>query len=315
MKKITIIVFFSLFLFMSCSDSDPIETYAPRVDGEIQSCTDNIQIAYQVWRYNGNPEATLVFLNGRTEYTDKYHHLIELIEKPWDIIMFDHYGQGRSGGPRAHADNFDDQHVCDMKNIIDELADATIPVAVIAHSMGGFVATRFAQLYPDAVSAFALSSPMYGIPLPGGMDEETAKALSLSLIESGKGEEPTGESEPRPGCDENIVTHDCELYNQFKDDPYTLIGEPTWGWGYAALTGFESLFEDVDNITNPFLIMQAGEELVVLPEKQEEFCDLLGAERCTLSVYENDYHELFNETDREDVMEESILFIDRILTE
>jgi alpha-beta hydrolase superfamily lysophospholipase len=105
------------------------------------------------------------------------------------------------------------------------------------------------------------------------------------------------------------------LYNQFKDDPYTIIGEPTWGWGYAALTGFESLFDDVDNITSPLLILQAGEEFVVLPEKQQEFCDLVGDALCSLSVYENDYHELFNETDREDVLEESILFIDNALAE
>jgi lysophospholipase len=315
MKKNSVVVFFCLIVFLSCSDSDQAPHFESRIDGEIQSCTEDVQIAYQVWRYNGLPEATLVFLNGRTEYTDKYHHLIELIDQPWDVIMFDHYGQGRSGGPRSHADNFDDQHVCDMKLIIDELADNTIPVAVIAHSMGGYVATRFAQLYPETASVFALSSPMYGIPLPGGMDEEAAKALSLNFIESGLGEQPTGEASPRPDCDENIVTHDCELYNQFKDDPYTLIGEPTWGWAYAALTGFESLFEDAENITKPVLIMQAGDELVVLPEKQQEFCELLGSQLCTLSIYENDYHELFNETDRENVMEESISFIQNVLEE
>ncbi|MBN1655897.1 MAG: alpha/beta hydrolase [Deltaproteobacteria bacterium] len=290
-------------------------SFLPMKEGKIQSCTEGIDIAYQVWRYDGTAEATLLYINGRTEYTDKYHHLVTMFNKPYDIIMYDHFGQGRSGGTRAHADDFDAQHVCDLKRIVDELASESLPIAMVAHSMGGFVATRFAELYPDAARVYALSSPMYGIPVPDGMTVEDVKNMASSMVTNGNGEASiAGDTSAEiPTCEENNLTHDCEMYDKFKDDPIMQIGEPTWGWVNAAIQGFESLFADVGKIDKPFLIMQAGQEEIVIPEKHQEFCALLGEELCTIKVFENDYHELFFETDRDSVVQATVEFIEQQL--
>lgn len=291
------------------------ESYLPRVDGKMEACTEGIEIYYQIWRYAGAAEATLVFVNGRAEYTDKYHHLVNLFDRPWDIIMYDHMGQGRSDGTRAHADDFDTQFVCDLKKIVDEQASPSLPLAIAAHSLGGYVTARFAELYPDEAQVLVLSAPMFGIELPEGMTAEDAKALGESMIAAGQAEEPTGlTNTERPACEENVHTHDCEIYNYFKDDPLTQIGEPTWGFGYSMVVGYEKLFADAAKITKPVLIMHGSLEQVVQPERHVEFCDLLGEELCTLVVFENDYHELFVESDRAEVVKTAAEFIDANLT-
>jgi len=81
--------------------------------------------------------------------------------------MYDHFGQGLSDGIRAHVDDVDTQYVADMKSALDQLADPKLPIVVLAHSMGAMIATRFEELYPERVKAYAFSSPMY-VHMPCG---------------------------------------------------------------------------------------------------------------------------------------------------
>ncbi len=263
-------------------------------EGTISACTG--KIAYKRWTWTGAPAtATLVFANGRTDYTARYEHVVDLIDRPWHVVMFDHYGQGKSDGPRAHADDFDTQHVCDMKQVIEQLAEPGLPVVVMAHSMGAFVSTRFAQLHPGVVSAYAFSAPMYG--LPSTMSADTVKAVAQGMIDNGKGQEPyeanTGEKET---CEENKTTHDCDYYDRWLDDPTVWIGNPTWGWVFAAYTGFDRVRADVALFAEPVLVLQAGEEAWVDKTAQSDFC--AAASSCEMVVKEGSYHEIFNELDR-----------------
>ena len=276
-------------------------------DGKIAACSGNI--AYQKWKYSGEAAATLVLVPGRSDYTDKYHHLIEMFDRPWDIVAFDHYGQGRSDGPRAHADDFDTQHVCDMKKVIDELTDSNLPVAVVAHSMGGFISTRLAQSYPDLADVYVFSAPMYGMVMPLPVD--AVKSMAKIAIDNGKSTQPYTEAGDKDTCEENFTTHDCDFYDLWMDDPYVWIGPATYGWLYAAITGFEKLFADVAKLTTPIQIMQAGDDHWVLPEKQSELCDAVSS--CSLITFEDAYHELFNETIRADVVAKTVEFIDGVL--
>ncbi len=293
--------------------------------GETDNTACGYTISYEKWNYNFGAKATIVLVNGRTEYTDKHHHMISLLNRQWNVVMLDHFGQGRSDGVRAHADDFDTQHVCALKHIIETQVSGALPVFVMAHSMGGFVATRFAELYPKMVDGFVLSSPMYGTPLPQGYTPEIVKNASKAQIDAGNGEKPKAVSQPRSACKNeagdyiNGVTHDCDFYNQFKDDPFTTIGEPTWGWVYAAFTGFDDLFLDYADITEPMFILQAGEESVVLPAKHDEFCALvntsdtkLAMSQCTIKKYDGKFHELFNETGRADIVKDAKDWIDSV---
>jgi len=276
--------------------------------GFVDGCTG--KVAYQTWMIDGEADATLLYLNGRTEYTDKYHHLVEAIDQNWNIIMFDFFGQGRTvleneGQVPAHADDFDTQHVCDTKKIVDELVPAGSPLLIAAHSMGAFVATRFIQKYPDVAIAHVFSSPMYGIPV-GDFTIEQAKTIAAAYVEDGKGTELTSEDVPNPPCESNEVTHDCELYDKFKDDEIATIGPATFGWVNAALIGFDKIFEDKAKLTKPLLIFQAGQDTIVLTDKQDELCE--SHVDCTLIKNPDNMHENFNELNRNELFKKMIEF-------
>jgi lysophospholipase len=274
------------------------------------------KLDYHVWEYDGEAEATVVFVNGRTEYTDKYHHIVTPMGKPWNIIMYDHYGHGRSEGVRTWVEEFESYYVCDMKKIVDEVAiPMGGPLLLLAHSMGAGVATRYLQLYPGVFESAALSSPMYLVDT-GGVPVEGILALAADAISKGKSQEPFRPQPPIPPCETNMLTHDCELYDKFKEDPLALIGDPAWGWLKAAFDFHPIVMEDAALITEDIFIMQAGDEVVVVEEEMDKLCDALNEVRpgaCTLKVYDDTWHELLRETIRQTIIDDATEFLSNSL--
>ncbi len=309
----SIAAFFCLCLFTgSCFKQDDYEAGTRSYDGgTILGCSGDI--AYEKWTYHGGARGTIVFASGRTEYSDKYHRLADMLAAwPYNLIIYDHYGQGRSDGIRAHADDFDKQHACDMKAIIHQLASKKLPVAVMAHSMGGLVAVRMAQIYPDAAKVYVLGSPMLGL-LTGDMTDDQVRQLAEAMCGTGKCEDPSGEPAERVSCEENTVTHDCDFYDAFKDDEVTHIGRPTFGWLRAFYEAQDKIAEEMGVLGRPFLVMQAGDEQVVDTDAQTKFCeqlDKVSRGGCELKVWPEAYHELFNEVEREKVVEYAMDFIE-----
>ena len=127
--------------------------------GFIDGC-EGSEISYHRWSDDGEPYATLVYANGRGEYTDKYHHLIPLIDRNIDIVFFDHIGQGRSSGLRGHVNDIDAEHACDLQQVIQQLTDPDLPLFLLAHSMGSMATTRTIQQFPDIAVAVGFSSPL-----------------------------------------------------------------------------------------------------------------------------------------------------------
>jgi alpha-beta hydrolase superfamily lysophospholipase len=322
-KLIPLLIPVIAVLLFACADSGGdmgtsqddigIEHLGQMEQGKITGCSG--QVAYQRWMWVGEAEATLIFLNGRTEYTDKYHRMLEHIDRPWNIIMFDHFGQGRSDGPRAHADDFEAQHVCDLGQVIEQLAPEDVPIVIGSHSMGGLVSARFAELHPGVAKAYVLGSPMFRVPFPYA--DETVKTLADTAITQGNGTLPAQPKTERVSCEDNVVTHDCDFYYEFKDDPITEIGPPTWGWVSAYFSTRDNLLAEASSITDPWLIFQAGQEVVVVPEAQNELCDKVNENQaglCRLEVFPNDFHEIFNELDRKAAVEKMIEFFDEVLS-
>lgn len=291
----------------SCNDPEnwPDHDYA---SGYLTGCTG--QIHYQRWATMDHAVANLVVLNGRTEYVDKYHHVIPMLKRPWDIIMFDNYGQGRSDGIRAHAVDFDTDQVCDFGKVLDNTINPDLPTFVLAHSMGAFIAVRHEQLYPGQLNGMVLTSPMFAIPTDPYTTEQAINMAKLS-VEAGNAEVNYKEDYVRSDWDEWKLTHDVPLYEKYRRDPLTVIGHPTFGWLYAALTGMQALMADPAEIDIPILLFQAELDTVVLPEPQNAFCDRVA--NCERRIRTGDFHDLLSELDREEIVQETLQFLDDVL--
>lgn len=280
-------------------------------EGFIPGCRGH-QIAYQQWLSAEDARGTLILSTGRTEYSDKYHHLLPLLDPDLDVIFFDHLGQGRSDGLRAHVSSVDEEYACDMQQVITTLAAPDRPRYLLSHSMGGLAAIRAIQMDPGLVDAAVFSAPMWGLKLPEGTSAASARAVAEAMVDSGRAEEPmVADDGDISDCDEAKLTHDCDLYDQFKDDPLTHIGAPTWGAGVAFLDGIDRMHAALDAVPVPIHVLTAGDDHYVDVPTQATVCDGInrhGAGPCTQSRYDDDWHELLNEVSRATYLGEALDF-------
>lgn len=126
---------------------------------------------------------------------------------PITFISIDHAGQGvsKEGRIESHIDDFQ-QYVEDVKLLFEndkrlkkvieknqKLAKhkkhkkghrwghEKTPIYIMAHSMGGLIAARFAQTYPELVDGLILASPMFAFnpPMPGVTNEQFMSILGF----------------------------------------------------------------------------------------------------------------------------------------
>src|SRR5262249_5450299 len=133
---------------------------------------DQLQIAYRTFVIEDRQyeKGAIVMSSGRTEGLIKYQELIyDLGRQGYSIYIHDHRGQGFSDRVRGltssqigHVESFG-QYVADLKQVVDAVV---IPGQhkrrfLLAHSMGGAIASLYLEQYANDFAAAVLSSPMH----------------------------------------------------------------------------------------------------------------------------------------------------------
>ncbi|MDB6452105.1 alpha/beta fold hydrolase [Falsirhodobacter sp. 20TX0035] len=200
-------------------------------------------------RWEGGPD-TVLLLQGRTEYIEKYEPVAEaLVTRGWSVATLDWRGQG--GSDRAlpdpmigHVRDFSDYQM-DLRAVLPVL---TGRVFVIAHSMGGLIALRWLMEGAD-VAAIAFSAPMWGLPMEGLM-RPVAHLVAGSSAVLNRADRPVPGLTPAPYVTEapfagNTLTSDPETFARLKADaaamPDRMLGGPSLGWLGAALREMRTL--------------------------------------------------------------------------
>jgi acylglycerol lipase len=117
-----------------------------------------------------HPRYVALVAHGYGEHVGRYAELAAVLVADGAAVFGpDHQGHGTSAGERVLIEDFEDV-VTDL-HAVAELARAThpgVPLVLIGHSMGGLIASRFAQRHGAELTALVLSGPVIGAwKLPG----------------------------------------------------------------------------------------------------------------------------------------------------
>lgn len=252
---------------------------------------------YQSWT-GPKPRATLVLTHGIAEHSEAYHEAaLELVPRGWDIYAHDLRGHGRSEGKRGFIDDFH-RFSRDLDSFIgylraEPLKNSRLPLVVVGHSMGGLITLRYLIDQGTRAPAVAavLSSPALGISMPVPAVKELAAKLLNSFL-------------PQITLPNDIpyheLTHVKERWSRYPSDPlrHDKISAPMY---FGMLDAFAKVHAEAGAIELPTLIVAAGDERIVSRPAIEEFFPLLGAKKKKLIIYENSFHEVMNDVEREKV--------------
>jgi lysophospholipase len=290
------------------------ELYAQSTRGSLIGAK-RVRISYRVFPSAGPEAGAVVISSGRTESTAIYKELIyDLHTQGYSVYIHDHRGQGESGrlaeGTRGHVDAFDD-YIEDLHRFVrDVVKPATHKrTYLLAHSMGGGIATRYVEKYSEGITAMALVTPMHGVPALVKRVVDLGPALctasQLRLTEALLS--PTGFGTTKDGwkpetMTESDVTQSQERYDRKVDaqDDRTHIGGVTHGWFREACRATELARAEAANIKVPVLILQGGLDTAVSNRAQREFCNNVNAAgkvRCEGFALPQAKHAIFIEKD------------------
>jgi alpha-beta hydrolase superfamily lysophospholipase len=257
------------------------ENAFPGTRGQIQ--------AYQ-WAGEQEPRYVAVIAHGYGEHARRYDHVAEALVADGAVVYApDHHGHGRSEGERVLTTDIQD-YVTDLGTVIERTSGKHgLPTVLIGHSMGGLIATRFAQQSPSALAALVLSGPVIG-GNPG-----FAQLLEL---------------DPIP---------------EIPIDPATLSRDPAVGEAYAAdelvyhgpfrRETLQAMFAAVQDVAEgprielPVLWLHGELDQLAPLDVTREAAERIRTESWQEKVYPGAMHEIFNETNRDEVIGDVVTFI------
>ncbi len=234
---------------------------------------------------------------------------LELVPRGWNIYAWDLRGHGRSEGKRGYIDDFH-RYSRDLHHFVKHLKStslksSTLPLIMMGHSMGGLITLRY--LLDQGVAAPAkglvLSSPALGITMPVPKWKELAARALLNYLP-----EVTLPND----IPHNLLTHIEERWRRYSADPLR-HDKVSAAMYFGMLEAFEKVQSGAARIQLPTLILAAGDERVVSRPAIEAYFSKLGSERKKLIVYENSYHEVVNDIEREQVFNDIDLFLGSVV--
>lgn len=283
------------------------------------SGVDNVVIHYAQFIQQQADCPTIIISPGRCESYLKYQELcFDLYQQGYNLFIIDHRGQGLSGRffpsvNRGYVTHFQD-YVDDLQYLVENIVTkhCSAKPYILAHSMGGAIAVRFMQDFPDAIKAAVISSPMLGFNsgvLPYWLAQSLVviKAKLNSLLSKNPWYFLGQKDYSVIDFKDNKLTHSLARYQQFVDlysnNKAIQLGGVTSHWLMQSITAQKEIFAKLFQLKTPVLLLQAGADSVVSPQAQNLFCQQLHhlqPQSCPHgrpSRFDGAYHELFFESD------------------
>ncbi|HEV2061448.1 MAG TPA: alpha/beta hydrolase [Solirubrobacteraceae bacterium] len=245
-----------------------------------------------------NPEARFVVLlsHGYGEHAGRYEHVAQRLVAEGAVVHApDHLGHGRSEGERAHVEDGED-FTADLHQVAERAraAHPGLPVVLLGHSMGGLIATRYAQRHEGELDALVLSGPTIG----GAPELEML--LTLDPI-------------PDVPIDPAVLSRDEAVGRAYAEDPLVYHGPFKSATLQALVAAVTAVAEGPGLKDLPTLWIHGEEDQLVPLAATRAAIEHVRGSDFTERVYPGARHEVFNETNRDEVLDDVVAFLHRVL--
>jgi alpha-beta hydrolase superfamily lysophospholipase len=252
------------------------------------------RIAVREW---SSPEAryVAVLAHGYGEHAGRYDHVAaHLVRHGAAVYAPDHQGHGRSDGTPALVESIEDV-VTDLRALVARVRHERpgLAVALVGHSMGGIIATRYAQRHASDVAALVLSGPAIG----GNPGIEALLAM-----------DPI----PEIPIDPSTLSRDPAVGKAYAEDPLVYHGPFRRETLEALFAAVRAIAAGPKLVTPTLWVHGSADALAPLEETRAAIERIRGPVLESI-VYEGAAHEVFNETNREEVLGAVTAFLDRVL--
>ena len=249
---------------------------------------DGIDLFYQSWYPEGTPKGIIQLIHGFAEHGSRYMNVVNaLVPKGLIVFADDHRAHGRSGGERGHINSFYD-FISDEKEFTKHIRtqEKDLPLFLLGHSMGSLISLIYLSHFPDEFSGLILS----GTGIVAGKGKQAFQILMVNIL---------SRVLPKRKIKNTIsedISRDPQVVEAYKNDPLVLK-EFSFKFGGEMLKAFKQLPKETVKITLPVLI-QVGEKDPIA-KGAENLYSLLNSSDKTLKIYDDLFHEVYNELEED----------------
>lgn len=267
-------------------------------------CHDGLTLYCQAWRPDGDAKAALAILHGFGEHGGRYTNIVNaLVPRGYAVHVFDLRGHGRSPGLRGHVNHWADLRQ-DAGAFIRMVAlrEQRRPLFIFGHSLGGLVALEYALRSPGGLSGVIASSPSLGqigiSPLLFALSKVMSRVWPAFSMDT--------------GLDATLLSRDPAVVNAYRTDPLVhSIGSARLGTEITAAR--EWVQAHAADMRLPLLLIQGSADRLTEPAGGRAFYEKASSADKEHRLYEGAYHELHNDTCREQMLADLAAWLDRHL--
>jgi len=271
---------------------------------------------------NGEFKAILQITHGMVEFIERYAAFAEfLTENGYMVVGHDHIGHGQSVASKEDWGFFAEENPSDvvvadihkLRTLVQE-ENPEVPYFMMGHSMGSFMLRKYLALHNENLRGAIIMGTGFipekmtnlALKLTGfvtkfrGVKYRSKLIQSLAFGADYKGFDMTGE---KP--EDSWLTKDVEIVKQYYNEPRCTF--------MFTVNGYKGLFEAVNYSCNPenaakipkklplFIVSGAQDPVGGLGKGVMDVYEMYksaGIQDLTYKLYDNDRHEILNETDR-----------------
>ncbi len=255
---------------------------------------DGESLALRHWEPAGEARASLLIIHGLGEHGGRYERAGGIFAVGGlDTWALDLRGFGASGGRRAYVERLD-TWLDDIADRLATLRATAKPVVLFGHSMGGLIATRYAESDRPQSDLLVLSAPAVSSTIPA-WKRVLVRALGRVAPMLAVKNDLAG----------SILSRDPAVGLDYVADPLN-VHSTTTRLGTVLLGAQAPAIADLGRIRVPTLVIHGGLDQLVPTASSGVFAGRPGVER---RVIDGLRHETFNEPEGPQVVGEVAAWI------
>lgn len=242
-------------------------------------------------------KGVVLVVHGSGEHIGRYHHVAKWFNQQKLIMVGgDLPGLGSSKEKKGHIDHFDDY----LRKVDQWLENAkekwpSLPIFIYGHSMGGLIVLRYIQELKrndERIKGIILTSPALSVKV-----EVPNWQIKIAQLLHSFWPSFTMKSNIQP----YHVSRDPEVIAQYAKDPlvYNKVSIRWFFQFQEAIQYVWSKKERLNQLQIPILLLQAGEDLLVNPEKATKYVADIDSRILEYHLIPELYHEILNEPEKE----------------
>ena len=249
---------------------------------------------WQAWLPSAQVRAVIVIVHGFGEHSGRYAYVgNRLAAAGFAAYAADYRGHGRSDGRRANIERMA-LIVADLGCFVRFAAERHpgLPVFMIGHSVGGLISLQYATEPETTLHGLVLSAPAVEVMVGSALQRRLAGVLSALMPDL----------QVTALDAEHKISRDPEVTRAYREDPLVYHGRIKARTGAEILMTMAGLPARLPRLSLPLLILHGTGDLICDPAGSTMVHNRVSSPDKTVRRYQDLYHEVFNEPERDEVL-------------